>query len=146
MLLEWWGGAWKASSCPLSASWESSQTVMEGSGDTREWIGAVLAYRCEHLTHLETFPDFSRSLTLMRYREALLLASVQPLLHSFLHVLYPSQVCCLGDKSGIGIRTILAGPILFSQELKRQDRWRRPPSILQLGTFKLQGVLSKFTQ
>lgn len=45
-----------------------------------------------------------------------------PVLPSFLHV--PVPLCLPGlrsleDKSGIGIRTILPGPILFSQELQK---------------------------
>lgn len=69
---------------------------------------------------LETFPDFLHSPALMLPPLVFLLALVQLLLPSFLHVPvpYPSQVCWLGDNSGIGIRIILPGPILFSQELK----------------------------
>lgn len=114
-----WGGGDQRQRFP--ASLELSQTLVGGGGAPEDRLRGAAGVEMWTSVSPANLSSFPHSLTLTLQPQAFLSASPQSPLHSFLHApqLCPSQhLCCLGDKSGIGMGTILSGPILFSQELK----------------------------
>lgn len=90
-----------------------------GEEDAEDGLGAgqVLGLRCGHQSHLDICADFSPLLALMLYpRHASWLC---PASSSCLGCqdLSPSWVH-LGEKSGLGIRTIFLGPFYFHKSFK----------------------------